>query len=129
MFTKKQWQKQGFHLARPRIKIDYEQFIKLCEIQCTQEEIAHVLGCSADTISRALKRDKDMSFAEFYKKHAVVGKIALRRYQFNLAKKSVPMCIWLGKQYLGQADVPMTDETELTSGFDITEIVTADNEN
>jgi hypothetical protein len=116
-------------MARPRIDIDYAKFTRLCEIQCTKEEIAHVLGCSADTISRALKRDKSMSFADYYKKHSVVGKIALRRYQFNLAKKSVPMCIWLGKQYLGQSDIPMVDETELTSGFDVTEIVTADNAN
>lgn len=36
--------------------------------------------------------------------HSVGGKISLRRWQFKMAEHSVPMAIWLGKQYLGQRD-------------------------
>ena len=32
------------------------------------------------------------------------GKISLRRYQWELAKKNATMAIWLGKQFLGQRD-------------------------
>ena len=110
-------------MARPRIEIDYDKFSKLCEIQCTQEEIAYVLGISADTLARAVKRDLNMSYAEYYKKHGAVGKIALRRYQFTLAKKNTAMAIWLGKHYLGQRDVPAPDIEEITEGFDVTQIV------
>ncbi len=116
-------------MARPRLEIDYDKFAKLCEIQCTQEEIAYVLGVSADTLARAVKRDKNMGFAEYYKKHGSVGKIALRRYQFNLAKSNTAMAIWLGKQYLGQRDVPAPDVEEITEGFDVTEIATVKDAN
>ena len=33
-----------------------------------------------------------------------MGKISLRRKQWQLAEKSASMAIWLGKQYLGQRD-------------------------
>ena len=111
-------------MARPRIEIDYDKFAKLCEIQCTQEEIGYVLGCSADTLARAVKRDMNMSYADYYKKHGSVGKIALRRYQFVLAKKNTAMAIWLGKQYLGQRDMPAPPIEEITQGFDVTQIAT-----
>lgn len=39
--------------GRPPIEIDQEQFEKLCEIQCTLEEIANVLKCSMDTVAEA----------------------------------------------------------------------------
>jgi len=35
--------------GRPKIKIDWEAFEKLCGLQCTQEEIASFFQCSADT--------------------------------------------------------------------------------
>ena len=31
--------------------------------------------------------------------------MSLRRIQWKHAEKSVPMAIWLGKQYLGQKDI------------------------
>ena len=45
-----------------------------------------------------------MSFSEVFKQKRGIGKISLRRYQFELAKKNANMAIWLGKQYLGQKD-------------------------
>ena len=97
-------------MARPRIKIDWEQFEKLCTMQCTKEEIADWFDCSHDTIERAVKRKTGEGFASFYNKKRVGGKISLRRSQFELAKKYPAMAIWLGKQLLGQKD---TQEVEL----------------
>lgn len=108
-------------MARPRIKIDWEQFDKLCAIQCTLVEIAEWFGCSIDTIERAVKREKSMGFAEYYKIKSSRGKISLRRQQFKLAEKYPVMAIWLGKQYLGQADIPTQTDEELPSGFEISE--------
>ena len=71
------------------------------------EEIAYALDCSEDTIERWCKREYAESFADVYKKHSSSGKISLRRYQFELAKKSAAMAIFLGKNYLGQTDEPM----------------------
>lgn len=92
--------------GRPKIEIDQKHFEQLCGLQCTLDEIAFWFKCSEDTIERWCKRTYDgATFADTYKKHSAFGKISLRRYQFALAKKSATMCIWLGKQMLGQKDI------------------------
>lgn len=90
--------------GRPKIEIDAEQFKGLCSILCTLEEIASWFKCSEDTVERWCKRELKMSFADAYKKFSAGGKISLRRYQMKMAEHNATMAIWLGKQYLGQAD-------------------------
>ena len=90
--------------GRPQIKIDENQFTKLCELQCTEEEIAGWFECSVDTIERWCKRTFDCSFAEIYRQKATRGKIALRRIQMQHAQKNPSMAIFLGKNWLGQSD-------------------------
>ena len=96
--------------GRPKIEIDKKQFENLCGLQCTLEEIAGWFRCSEDTIQRWCLRTyvdgngKPQSFAVVYKKYSADGKMSLRRAQFQLAKKSAAMAIFLGKQYLGQKD-------------------------
>ena len=94
--------------GRPLIQIDWEEFDRLCEIQCTLTEIAHVLGVSEDTVERACKRDHKRAFAEHYAIKSTVGRKSLRRAQYDTAmgggKGAVAMQIWLGKQWLGQTD-------------------------
>ena len=106
--------------GRPRKEIDQSFFEGLCEIQCTLEEIAHVLHVSEDTIERWCKRTYELGFADAYKRFSACGKTSLRRVQFNVALQGNPtMLIWLGKQYLsqreplaptggGDTDVPVT---------------------
>lgn len=91
-------------MARPKIELDYNAIEKLANIQCTQKEIASFLGCSVDTLQR------DEKFCDLYNKGKENGKMSLRRMQFKLAEKSYAMAIWLGKQYLGQRDVPEQQE-------------------
>jgi hypothetical protein len=91
-------------MGRPRKEIDEAQFKKLCNILCTEEEIAGFFDCSVDTIERWAKRTYGVTFAEIYKRFSATGKISLRRYQFELAKKNAGMAIFLGKNYLGQRD-------------------------
>lgn len=80
--------------------IDYDLVAKLAEIQCTQEEIARILGCSTKTLQR------DDTFCLIYKKGLETGRRSLRRFQWKSAEKgNVTMQIWLGKQYLGQKDI------------------------
>lgn len=97
-------------MARPRKEIDKTEFEKLCGLLCTQEEIADWFDCSVDTLERWCKREYGVTFAASYKKYMGRGKIALRRYQMNLAKESAPMAIWLGKQILGQRDYKQSQE-------------------
>ena len=91
-------------MARPRIVIDKEQFEKLCSIQCTLNEIAGYFNCSEDTIENWCKRTYKEGFSDIYAKKRGVGKISLRRSQFRMAETNPTMAIWLGKQYLGQAE-------------------------
>lgn len=91
--------------GRPQKEIDQIQFKKLCELQCTLTEIAGFFDCSEDTVERWCKRTYKLNFAEIFKVLSANGKISLRRYQFDLAKKSAAMAIFLGKNLLGQKDV------------------------
>lgn len=91
--------------GRPKVKIDWEQFDKLCYLQCTIAEIAHFFDCSHDTIERAVKREKKMTFASYYSIKKEGGRIAVRRKQYQIMESgNVAMAIWLGKQILGQRD-------------------------
>lgn len=91
-------------MARPQIEIDKNLFERLCGLFCTLDDIAGVFKCSPDTIERWCARTYGEGFADTYKKFSAVGISSLRRYQFELAKKSPAMAIWMGKQYLGQKD-------------------------
>lgn len=90
--------------GRPRIEISFEDFRKLCALQCTLTEIASFFDCSEDTIENWCKRTFKKTFSEVYKIYSASGKISLRRWQFRMAEHSVPMAIFLGKNWLGQTD-------------------------
>ena len=94
----------GNPMGRPKIEIDEIQFVKLCELQCTEEEIAGFFECSVDTIDRWCKRTFGETFAEVSAKKRVKGRIALRRAQLQLAQKNPSMAIFLGKNWLKQTD-------------------------
>lgn len=92
-------------VGRPLIEIDWGSVDKMCLIQCTGEEIASVLNISYDTLERACKRDKKENFADYIAQKKEGGKASLRRKQWKLVESgNATMCIWLGKQYLGQKD-------------------------
>lgn len=90
--------------GRPKIPINWEEFDKLCGLQCTLLEIAEWFGCTDDTIENRVKEVHGMLFSEYFTIKAAKGKIALRRAQFQLATKFPAMAIFLGKNYLGQSD-------------------------
>lgn len=105
--------------GRPKKVIDYETVKKLASIMCTQEEIATLLELSVRTLQR------DNKFCRIYKTGMENGKMSIRRCQFESAVKkgSVPMQIWLGKQYLNQrdnfvADVGISKVDELLKGIE-----------
>lgn len=91
-------------MGRPRKVIDQVEFEKLCGLQCALSEIADWFDCSEDTIENWCKRTYKRNFSDVFAQKRGKGKIALRRAQFELAKKSAAMAIFLGKNYLGQKD-------------------------
>ena len=105
MKTSKKSDKKPKKKGRPKIHINWEEFEKLCNIQCTLSEIADWFKCSEDTIERRCTEEKKMLFAEYYKKNSAAGRISLRRSQFKYATAGNPtLLIWLGKQHLDQKD-------------------------
>ena len=83
--------------ARPIKRVDIETVKKLAQLHCTYEEIAEFVGVSTKTLQR--------SYVHYIKKGRELGKISLRKAQFEKALGgSVPMMIWLGKQHLDQKE-------------------------
>jgi len=100
--------------GRPKINIDFEDLDQLLALQCTLEEVAFFFNVSPDTIQRRVRNIKKMTFSQYFKLKSAGGQTSLRRQQFAEALNgSVPMLIWLGKQYLGQKDKKETEITEL----------------
>jgi hypothetical protein len=90
---------QGGLAARmPKPKtIDLEQVRRMAACGCTDREIAFILGVSENLLRRKARQALDQGRAQLQK--------SLRRKQLEMARRgSVPMLIWLGKQYLGQRD-------------------------
>ena len=87
------------------LDLDQEQFEKLCAMQCTMVEIISWFGVNKDTLYHWIKRTYgDKSFEQVFNEKKQAGFVALRRKQWQLAENSVPMAIFLGKNYLGQSD-------------------------
>jgi len=120
--AKKMPKNNGKHPGgRPPIEIDFNLLDNLCYVQCTEAEIAGILGVSIEVIVARIKEETGKSFSEYYAEKSSGGKASLRRRQFKSAMGSDPvivdgelvsqgvppnptMMIWLGKQYLGQSD-------------------------
>lgn len=97
--------------GRPPINFDKKQFVDLVALGCNQEEICWFFRdetgkvANIDTLSRWCKREFGVNFQEYSRQNSLMAlKIQLRRNQFELSKHSVPMAIFLGKQWLGQTD-------------------------
>ena len=90
-------------VGRPKKELDTKLIERLSSIFCTNEEIASVVECHADTLAD--------NFSEYLKKGRSRGKMSLRRMQFEKAQTgNTTMLIWLGKQMLGQKDRLETSE-------------------
>ena len=102
-------------MSRAKIEFDLKMLEGLASIHCTDEEIASVFGCSRRSVVRAKTTRKD--FRDAYNRGRDKGKTALRRLQWQKADSgNVPMMIWLGKQWLGQADKAETkNDTKITA--------------
>ena len=102
-------------IKQAQIKIDKDQFEKLCQIQCTREEIYSFFDVSKETLLRWCKNTYGTDFETAFKNHNQKGKISLRRAQMQKAvsgRMDTTMLIWLGKQYLGQTDKVETENVE-----------------
>jgi transcriptional regulator with XRE-family HTH domain len=93
-------------LGRPQKTIDEKVLANLSQINCTQEEIASILGISARTLQRR--------YADLIEVNKNKGKASLRKRMYEKAMKgNDKLMIWLSKQYLNMTDrIHNTNTTE-----------------
>lgn len=95
-------------MGRPKKEVDIGLIEELAGLNCSFEEISHIVGVSVRTLHR--------SYGTVIKKGLETAKTSLKRKQFEVAMKGNPtMLIWLGKIILGQKDKIETEgKSELT---------------
>ena len=90
-------------MPRPKSEIDLDELEKLCAMQCTDQEIASILGVSTRTIER---RRQVQSFREAMERGKAKGRVSVRRNLFRLATSgNLGANIFLAKNLLGYKDV------------------------
>ena len=96
----------GERTGRPPELVNDEPTIKrireLSALQCTLEEVAGVLLVCDNTLREFMRKHPEAEQA--FEQGKFNGRVSLRRMQFVQAKRSAAMGIWLGKQYLKQAE-------------------------
>ena len=105
--------------GRPVKEYDKKTFVDLIGIGCGADEICWFFRddngkpTNIDTLSRWCVREFGMTFQEYRRQNgAMFLKIQLRKNQITLSKTSAAMAIFLGKNYLGQADEPVVRDTD-----------------
>ncbi len=101
-------------VGRPPIELDPEKGQIFGYFRATYQTMAEQIDCSTDTIQRAMS-DPDSKFAAAYKKGFSTMKMKLSEAQVKAAveEHNATLLVWLGKQYLGQRDVPDIDGEKL----------------
>ena len=90
---------RGVGGGRPPAEFEYDKIMDLALIQCTVEEIAHIMHYCVATCYNTPK------FLEVYKEGTEKGKSSLRRMQYKAALNgNATMLVWLGKNVLHQRD-------------------------
>jgi len=101
-------------MARPEAKIDLNELEKLCNMQCTDEEIAAFFNVNKRTIER---RRKVAKFRDIMDRAKAKGRVSVRRHLFRQAAgNNVAAAIFLAKNLLGYRDVVNTEHTGLAGG-------------
>jgi hypothetical protein len=96
--------------GQPEKPINLKQLALLCQMQCTDAEIAAFFSVSTKTIER---RKANPEFLETMERGQLQGLVSLRQAQFkNALAGNTTMQIWLGKQLLRQRDRPVEEEKQ-----------------
>lgn len=92
-------------MGRPIKSVDLDKLARVCQYPMTNEDIAAILDVSVDTITRVIKKEFGITFAEYKDQKQSSMRFTLLAKQLEVAKSgNVAMLIFLGKQYLGQSD-------------------------
>lgn len=116
--------------GRPVKQIDKDQFEKLCELQCSEQEIAFYFRCSVETLNKWCHRvyedeqGNSIGFKEVFAIYRQGGFISLRHRNWRSIKDgNTALQIFYSKNYLNMSDNPnpSSDEKQ-TINFNITRV-------
>lgn len=96
-----------FRMGAPRKEVIWDEFDRLCFMQCTKSEIATWFGMNPETLERRVKEKFNVTFSLIFDQKRKGGHISLRRAQWRNALNcdSASMQIWLDKKYLEGAEI------------------------
>ena len=92
---------------------DYEVIDRMLRKHCSGAEIAATIGMSKAALYVRVEKEKGMKFGAYMQQVRSEGRAVLRERMFDMAvpdqveKSSVPLAIFLSKQYLGFSDAPV----------------------
>ena len=118
--------------GRPSIpEPNWAELERMLQVHNNGEDCAYMLGMSYSILARKVQDHYGITFEELIKRNQQVGKTTLRKAMMNaVIKGSVPMMIWLSKNWLGMKDNPeeifeqkptiirTKDGVEIKLGFD-----------
>ena len=88
-------------------QVAQETFERLCQIQCTTDEICSVLGLERKALARWAKRTYGKALELVMADFQADGKSSFRRLGLRLAEQgSASVWIFLAKNWLGMSDNP-----------------------
>ena len=98
--------------GRPLVEMDLNQVEIFGKFRATYETMAAYFGVSERTIKRRMVDDED-EFCHHYKKGMADFQLSLAEAQVRNAVENdnATLQIWLGKQYLGQTDKQLIEQS------------------
>ena len=109
----------GHIIGRPVKEVDWNEFEKLCLLQCSITDICEWFHFSHQSLERKCKAHYGETFGQIFEKKRVNGLISLRRSLFKQAEHSAAVAIFLAKNYLGMKDVQEQSVDITTKGESI----------
>lgn len=104
-------------MAKSRQKnktIRVSEIRRLSALQVSEAEAAAFLGIRLKAFKEMLR--VDVAARDAWEQGRELGKVSLRRAQFNLAERNPSMAIFLGKQYLGQNEIQVIEHSGRDGG-------------
>ncbi len=99
-------------MGRPKIEINEKLFDQLIQLPLIKSDFAHAFSCSEDKIEHYVKERFDCTFSALKEQKRQIFKRNILAKQLEVAMRgNIAMLIFLGKNYLGQADKLETKET------------------
>lgn len=103
------------------MEIDWKMLDGLLQFGARLVDCSELMQCSDETIQRRIRDKYDITFTEYRNRKLSKTRLRLAQKQFDLAMEgNTTMLVWLGKNLLGQTDIPLELETKEDNKLQLT---------